>query len=173
MVAGLLFAGLGIALALNAASLAFKLWQTRSESAAAWEERAGEASAQVDGLDERAFRRAYYRAYGPRGSVHALAALAVAAALTAPALLALGGLWRLGWDLAGQPPMYDPGTLIWMFFLFFGLIAAWTSVAAIAMQRYHRNRPRELAFELARERDRAARANAPPDASRDAAPQKG
>ncbi|NIR61396.1 MAG: hypothetical protein GWO02_18820 [Gammaproteobacteria bacterium] len=79
-----------------------------------------------------------------------------------PVLIVLRALWRLGWRLSGEPPMFAEGLLMWQFYLFFGLIACWALIAGLVMQRYHRNRPRELRYELARERDRARSAGVAP-----------
>src|SRR5690606_11963855 len=111
----------------------------------------------IEGLDERAFQRAYFRAFGPRGALHAYAGAALAALASAPALIVLGAAWRIGWRLSGEPELFKQGSLIWQFYLFFGLIAVWAITAGFVMQHYHRNRPRELRYELARERDRARR----------------
>jgi hypothetical protein len=154
--ATLLFLAVGFAVAVNFGSVAYKVWLVRRESAGAWLERRETVASELEGLDEQAFRRAYFRAYGPLGAIHAYIGLALAALVTWPALTIFGALWRFGWGLAGEPFSFQPGLLMWQFFLFFALIASWALVAGAVMRRYHRHRPRELKFEIARERDRAA-----------------
>ncbi|MGD2133521.1 MAG: hypothetical protein PVI23_12070 [Maricaulaceae bacterium] len=156
MLVWILAVGLGVALVLNAASLGLKLWRVREDGGEAWTEHREDRPESVAGLDEAAFRRAYYRAYGPRGGVHAFVAILGAALVTWPALTLLGAAWRFAWRLADQPIMWDPGRLIWMFYLFFGLIACWILVAVATARHYHRNRPLDLPHELARERERAS-----------------
>jgi hypothetical protein len=133
------------------ARLAWRVARIRAEAAEAWAARETGDPA-LAGLDEAAFRRAYFRAHGPRGALHLAAGVVAAAALTVPALLALDAAWRLFWTLSDKPALYEPGLLIWQFYLFFGLIACWVGVAALAMRRYHANPVRNLPHALARER---------------------
>lgn len=156
MVANLLFLALALAVAVNFAALVYKLQLVLRESAEAWGEHREANAAELEGLDEAAFRRAYFRAHGPMGAIHGYVGLVLAALVTYPALALYGALWRLGWRLAGEPIMFQPGLLLWQFYLFFALIASWALVAGAVMRRYHRNRPRELRLELARERERRA-----------------
>jgi hypothetical protein len=157
VIANLLFLALGVAVTINFGSLVYKIWLVRRESGEAWRERQEQNASELDGLDEPAYRRAYFRAYGPLGSIHAYVALALAALLTPPALIAYGAAWRLGWRLAGSPATFQPGYLVWQFYLFFALIASWAVVAGVVMRRHHRHRARELKYELARERERASK----------------
>jgi hypothetical protein len=150
----LLYTAVVLAVAANFAAMVFKIVSVLRESARAWAERRDESSPEIDGLSESAFRRAWFRAHGPMGAIHGYIGLGLAALVTAPALLILGGLWRLGWRLADYPPQFREGLLTWQFYLFFGMIAIWALIAGAVMHRYHKHRPRELRFELARERER-------------------
>ena len=101
---------------------------------------------------EAAFKRAYFRAYGPRGALHFYAGAGIALVLTFPALAIAGEVWELFWRLSGEPRAYAPNSLIWQFFLFFTAPAFWAVITHAALRRYHRNRPRELRKEIAREK---------------------
>jgi len=152
----ILFIGVGLAVTANIAAAGYKLWSVLKDAGEAWATHveARGASGDSEGVvSEDVFRRAYYRAYGPRGSMHAIIGLAAAAAVTYPALLALGLAWRLVWELNGSPIIYSEGLLPWQFYLFFTIIAIWVLIANVVARRYHRNRPRGFKVELARERD--------------------
>lgn len=152
MIAKLLFAGLALAVAANVGSLAYKLWSVRRDMAAAWAEHRADHGEDVG---EPAFKRAYFRAYGPRGALYGFIGLALAAAVTPLAFIILGQAWDVGWRLSGEPSFYAAGTLIWQFYLFFGLIGCWVAIAALVAQRFHSRRVRDFRHELALARERA------------------
>ncbi len=156
MVGTLLLSLLALAAAGHLVFVARKLWMVRSEAADAWTHRDEVDAIDTGGLDEAAFKRAYFRAHGPRGALHVYAGVVLAAVLTGPALAILGQIWALFWRLAGEPRAYAPGNLIWQFFLYFSLIAFWVVVAHAVVRRYHRSRPRGLRVEIVRERMRTS-----------------
>ena len=65
------------------ARLAQRVVRIRKEAGEAWAGRDPDDPA-LAGLDEAAFRRAYFRAHGPRGALHLTAGVVAAVVLTAP-----------------------------------------------------------------------------------------
>jgi len=52
------------------------------------------------------------------------------------------------YNLSGQSRVIEPGYLVWQFFLFFGMIAVWVSIAYFVAKRYHRKAPGNLQYEI-------------------------
>jgi len=52
------------------------------------------------------------------------------------------------YNLSGQNRVIEPGFLVWQFFLFFGIIAVWVSIAYLAARHYHRSETGNLQFEM-------------------------
>jgi hypothetical protein len=155
LIGNLLIATLVVGLVVHAVFVAYKARFVLREADEVWLAYRDENAREIEGLDELGFRRAYFRAHGPLGMLHAYAGLALAAILTVPALLLLGGVWEGLWRVTGKSVNFRPGELMWQAYLFFALIITWVAVAGGVMRRYHRHRPRALRYELARERERA------------------
>lgn len=148
--AQMFFLALGVTLAAFVGATALRWLQTRAEAARLWRERAeADLRPQLEAAGRPASLRAYQRAYGPRGQLYALAGLAAAALVSAPALTALHGVWRLGWLASGRPEGFAPGLLLYQFYLFFGLILCWVGVGALCARLFHARRPAGFAAELA------------------------
>lgn len=140
------------AVALVQVALLVYRWRQAAEGARLeWARRVAEGERPA-GVDEAKFARIFQRVHGPRAQVYILLALGGAIAVTPLAFSLLGLGWRLVWIATGKPESYADGTLIWQFFLFFGVIACWAGVAALFARRYHAKRPGDLDQELARAR---------------------
>lgn len=154
MVGNLLAFALLLAVLANVAHVVHRVVALRREAREVWAARRDEGDPEIEGLDEAAFHRAYFRAYGPRGTLYAYAGFLAAVAITLPAMLLLGAIWRVGWILGGEQAQFAQGTLIWQFFMAFGLVACWVLTAGVVMSRHHRDRPLALPKEIARQRAR-------------------
>jgi len=101
-----------------------------------------------DSLDRESYENIYRRVYGPRGPLHV--ACAMVTILLATPVAMLGFERGLNWiyNLSGQSRVIEPGFLVWQFFLFFGMIAVWVSIAYFVAKRYHRNAPGNLQYEI-------------------------
>lgn len=102
------------------------------------------------GLDQDRFVSVYRRVNGPRGETHV--ALALWAVLLGTPIIAkilemlLEGLYQL----TGRSRVFEPGFLVWQFFIFFGLFAAWAGIAYLVARRYHAKAPGRFDDELKR-----------------------
>lgn len=115
-----------------------------------YQRRREEAPASLRGLSEEAFTTAFMRSHGARGQRY-MAAVLTAVTLGTPLLMtALRHIWLFFWDLAGRPPYYQEGLLIWAFYFFFALVGAWAAIAGIGARLYHRRAPGPLDDELIR-----------------------
>ncbi len=100
------------------------------------------------GVEESPFVETYIRVSRPRGAIHAAVAL-WAVLLATPVIAAvLEFLLELLWQASGQSRVFEPGYLVWAFFIFFGLLGAWAAIGYAVARRYHRRAPGRLEDEL-------------------------
>ncbi|GHA86530.1 hypothetical protein GCM10009069_07170 [Algimonas arctica] len=99
-------------------------------------------------VDRGAFVETYRRINGPRTSTYA--ALALWSVLLATPIIAkiLEVALDLLWQASGQSRVFEPGYLVWAFFIFFGLFGAWAAIAYVFARRYHAHTPGRLEDEL-------------------------
>jgi|GEM_PF-1984181 len=103
-------------------------------------------------LTKPAYMRAYQKVHAPRAALYLALAIATIGLITVPAFALINAtLWGF-WLLMEKSRDYEPGYLVWQFFIFFGLIALWVSVALLYARRYHRRAPGLLRDQLMRER---------------------
>lgn len=102
-----------------------------------------------DAIDQDRFVKTYRRVNGPRASSYA--ALALWAVLLATPVIAkiLEVLLELLWQATGRSRVFEPGYLVWAFFIFFGLMGAWAGIAYLVARRYHARAPGRLEDALA------------------------
>lgn len=100
------------------------------------------------GVERVAFVATYRRVNGPRTSTYA--AVALWSVLLATPIIAkiLEVALDLLWQLSGQSRVFEPGYLVWAFFIFFGLFGAWAGIAYVVARRYHARTPLRLEDEL-------------------------
>ena len=101
-----------------------------------------------EAVDRETFLRTYARVNGPRVSLHAAPALW--GALIATPLIAIGLEFLLEqlWQATGRNRVFEPGYLVWQFFIFFSLMGAWAAIGWVAARRYHGNAPGRFEDEL-------------------------
>ncbi len=100
------------------------------------------------GVEHDDFVSVYVRINRPRGAMHVAAALWGALLATPIIAMALEFLLELLWQLSGQSRVFEPGYLVWAFFIFFGLLGAWAVIGYAVARHYHRRTPRSLEDEL-------------------------
>lgn len=94
------------------------------------------------------FVRIYRSVNGPRGATYAAAALWAVLLATPVIAKILEFLLELLWQVTGRSRVFEPGYLVWAFFIFFGLMGAWALIAFAAAHRYHARTPGRLEDEL-------------------------
>ncbi|GLQ24081.1 hypothetical protein GCM10007853_19550 [Algimonas ampicilliniresistens] len=100
------------------------------------------------GVEKAEFVATYRRVNGPRTSTYAAAALW--GALLATPLIAkiMEVLLELLWQLSGRSRVFEPGYLVWAFFIFFGLMGSWALIGFLVARRYHARTPARFEDEL-------------------------
>jgi len=101
-----------------------------------------------DWLNREDYERIYRKVYGPRGPLHVAGALIAILVATPIAMWAFERFLNLIYNLSGQSRVIEPGFLVWQFFLFFGMIAVWVTIAYLAARQYHRTAPGSLQSEM-------------------------
>jgi len=101
-----------------------------------------------DNLDREVYEQIYHRVYGPRGPLHVAGAMIAILVATPVAMLGFERGLNFIYNLSGQSRVIEPGYLVWQFFLFFGMIAVWVSIAYFVAKRYHRKAPGNLQYEI-------------------------
>lgn len=99
-------------------------------------------------IDRAVFVTTYRRVNGPRASTYAAAALWGVLLATPIIAKILEVLLELVWQLSGRSRVFEPGYLVWAFFIFFGLMGAWAAIAYMVARRYHARTPGRLDDEL-------------------------
>lgn len=123
-----------------------------------WRQVRGDAHADYDykqannmmpgAMTREAYEQIYRRVYGPRGPLHVAGAMLAILIATPIAMFGFEAGLNLIYNLSGQSRVIEPGFLVWQFFLFFGIIAVWVSIAYLAARRYHQTAPGSLQFEM-------------------------
>jgi len=101
-----------------------------------------------DAIDRENYERIYRKVYNPRGPIHVAAAMLAILLVTPIALKGFEVGLNFIYNLSGQNRVIEPGFLVWQFFLFFGIIAVWVSIAYLAARHYHRSETGNLQFEM-------------------------
>lgn len=99
-------------------------------------------------VDQAQFVAAYRRVNSPRASTYIAATLW--SVLLATPLIAkiMEFLLDLLWQASGQSRVFEPGYLVWAFFIFFGLMGSWAAICFLSARRYHARVPGRLEDEL-------------------------
>lgn len=101
-----------------------------------------------DALDRETYEAIYRRVHSPRGPLHVAGAMLAILIATPIAMFIFEAVLNLFYNASGQSRVIEPGFLVWQFFLFFGMIAVWVSLAYLAARRYHRTTPGSLQYEM-------------------------
>lgn len=100
------------------------------------------------GVDRARFMQVYRRVNAPRTSTYAAATLWGVLLATPIIAKIMEFLLEMLWQASGRSRVFEPGYLVWAFFIFFGLFGTWAAIAYIAARRYHRHAPGRLMDEL-------------------------
>lgn len=101
-----------------------------------------------DALDRESYQRIYRKVYSPRGLIHVAGAMVAILIATPIAMFIFEPFLNWIYNLSGQSRVIEPGYLVWQFFLFFGMIAVWVTIAYNVAKRYHRTAPGSLQYEM-------------------------
>lgn len=100
------------------------------------------------GIERAPFVATYRRINGPRTATYAAGALWSVLLATPIIAKILEVALDLLWQASGQSRVFEPGYLVWAFFIFFGLFGAWAAIAYVFARRYHARTPGRLEDEL-------------------------
>ncbi|GLQ20704.1 hypothetical protein GCM10007854_16590 [Algimonas porphyrae] len=96
------------------------------------------------------FVSAYRRVHAPRVSSYVAATLWTVLLATPLIAKIMEVLLDMLWRASGRSRVFEPGYLVWAFFIFFGLMGAWAAIAFLSARRFHARTPGRLEDELAR-----------------------
>lgn len=99
-------------------------------------------------LKEDQFVSVYKRVNGPRGETHIAVALWVVLIGTPVFAKILEILLEAVYQLTGRSRVFEPGFLVWQFFIFFGLFAAWAAIGFLVARHYHAKAPARFDEEI-------------------------
>ncbi len=95
-------------------------------------------------VDEKEFTDLYVRAEGPRAGTYIFACAAVLTLGLAPLISVFNLVWDLFWQLTGNPPVFERGTLIHTFSVFLAYMGLTVLLLSTALRRYYTLTPPNL-----------------------------
>jgi len=119
-------------------------------------------------LTKDAYVRAYKKVHAPRGVLYIASVCGAILVLTPVAFAFINSVLMTLWNTSVEPVTenvrgggirenvesltFEPGNLVWGFFTFFGIIAIWVLIVALAARHFYRNSPGLMRDELIEER---------------------
>ena len=119
-------------------------------------------------LTKDAYIRAYKKVHAHRGVMYIASVCAGILVLTPVAFALINTILMTLWNSSDEPVQenlrgggirenvesltFEPGNLVWGFFTFFGIIAIWVFIVAMAARHFYRNSPGLMRDELIEER---------------------
>ncbi|NNC38278.1 MAG: hypothetical protein EX271_07785 [Acidimicrobiales bacterium] len=119
-------------------------------------------------LTKDAYVRAYKKVHAPRSQLYIASVFTAIFVLTPVAFAFINSILMTLWNSSDEPVQesvrgggireniesltFEPGNMVWGFFTFFGIIAIWALIAALAARHYYRNAPGLMRDELIEER---------------------
>lgn len=103
-----------------------------------------EAGELPSGIDAAEFTDLYLRAEGPRSGTYVFICAAIMTLALAPLSMMFNVVWTALWNLTGQPPVFEQGTLIHTFAFFLFISGIGIALLAAAMRRYYTLAPPSL-----------------------------
>lgn len=100
------------------------------------------------GIERAPFVATYRRINGPRTASYAAGTLWTVLLATPLIAKILEVALDLLWQASGRSRVFEPGYLVWAFFIFFSLFGAWAVIAYLFARRYHARTPGRLEDEL-------------------------
>lgn len=92
--------------------------------------------------------KAYRRVHAPRRPLYMALTICALLVSTPFLIVAANSIMTAIWQLSGQSRDYEPGYLVWGFWLFFCLIGGWVLIVHFALTRFYRRAPLSLRDEL-------------------------
>jgi len=106
----------------------------------------------LDGrLSRDGYIRVFKRLHNPRRPAYIATGIFAILVLTWPIMGALSVLLEQLYQLSGQNRVFEPGFLVWQFFIFFGIIFSWTAISYTIARRYHLHAPGTPQYEMDQE----------------------
>jgi amino acid transporter len=99
-------------------------------------------------LTKEAYIRAYKRFYNPRGPLYVAGTLLVMVLLTPIIMIIIQFLLEQLYQFSGRSRVFEPGYLVWQFFIFFLMIMSWAFTTYLGARRYYKYAPATLAQEM-------------------------
>lgn len=90
-----------------------------------------------ESVQEAEFRDLYLRSEGPRAATYFFICAVIVFALLAPFVAAFNEVWRMFWQMSGQSPVFETGTLIHTFSVFVAFMLVTIGLLSVAMRRYY------------------------------------
>ncbi|MEE9272394.1 MAG: hypothetical protein V3U57_03905 [Robiginitomaculum sp.] len=101
-------------------------------------------------LTKDAYINIYKKVNAPRTALYLFIG-GLAVIVLSPIVLAAGNAFLyLVWQVSGKSKVYQPGYLVWMFFLFFALIGLWVFIGARVSRHFHKHAPSTMRDEILR-----------------------
>lgn len=119
-------------------------------------------------VTKESYVRAYKKVHAPRAQLYIASVFASIFVLTPVAFAFINSILMTLWNSSDEPIQetvrgggirenvesltFEPGNMVWGFFTFFGIIAIWALIAALAARHFYRNSPGLMRDELIAER---------------------
>ncbi len=104
-----------------------------------------------DRISRSGYLRAYKRHHNPRSLAYVAGTIAAILLLTAPALAIVQFVLEQFWIFMGRSRVFEPGFLVWQFFIFFAIIGIWAVIAYAGARHYHRGTSISMRDEILKE----------------------
>ncbi len=121
----------------------------KTDAKAEYADRQAHKPRTVTGVDEATFAALYVRSFQPRWAPYAAIAAVAALLLTPVAMVAVPALYDMIWRAGGSPDWAGRGGYVFMFSLFFGMVAVWAAAAAVVARIAHQRAPEPWSYALA------------------------
>jgi len=105
------------------------------------------------GLSQASYIRAYKRFHNPRAPLYVALIMLAIIVLTPVAMILIQFLLEQLYQATGRSRVFEPGFLVWQFFIYFLLLLSWASIAYFGARRFYRRAPGTLSEEFEKEKD--------------------
>jgi len=144
-------------LALGVSGLLLVRWalavaSLRADARQEYRGRQADRAQTIAGVSEADFIRIYTDGHSPRWTIYAAMSLIGAILVTPPAVFGLIAFWRWITAFTDAGEWFAIGYYPWMFYMFFGLVAAWAFCGFIAARLHHQRAPESFQIALMRAR---------------------
>lgn len=99
-------------------------------------------------ISKEGYIQAYRRFHNPRSSLYVALTLSALLLLTPIVMIVIQFLLEQLYHATGRSRVFEPGYLVWQFFIYFLLLMSWAGIAFTGARRYHQRAPGSLAQEI-------------------------